>query len=619
MTTEEAKKQRVALVLGTVPAVEEIDQFRLVIGQYDFEVIASESICGYLTQTSFFHDLKIVALPDYDENPSYLPGMEAVLANYDLVIVKERLGLYAYQAVKAKWRNHFRLIVWSDNLTAFPGEDIVQMRTIRREVTAAADAFIVQTEGARQALLLEGVEPERITGFLPWVESRVKRTAKNKAKALGTLGLNDGDFVIAHMGQIEWEEGLFDLAHAVKIATQKDQSLNRRLKIVFCGMGQLSGQLRERFVTLGLDRRVVYVAPGRDANDTILAAADCLFLCSMPARDRVEGDPYRLLVAMANEIPIVASRSPIVEEYIGKHRMDFCTGSADSLADALCKVSEATSLRNDIVRKNASTITNRYSREKVAANMTEVLSSLSKKSPSVDPLALDHQILEVEAKVRAKQYLAAIEIIDSIFQLRDVPTHHKANLYRLIGDCFTKLGDSDQGKAAYSQAAELDPYSAKAYIGLGTTALTKVSYDIAVLHFQKAVSLSPTDEMANLGLGLAFQGMDELQEANRWVMKALDINAENQAALFTVVKIAYDRGEFADAEAAVRRYLGLHPLDVNMRFTLAGLLYKLSRFDEALEACDKMLEANSADERALALSKQIRRAATGTSATTQNG
>ena len=49
-----------------------------------------------------------------------------------------------------------------------------------------------------------------------------------------------------------------------------------------------------------------------------------------------------------------------------------------------------------------------------------------------------------------------------------MPRHHRSNLLRLIGDSFTKLGDGEAGKNAYIQAIDLDPYSAKSFIGLGT-------------------------------------------------------------------------------------------------------------------------------------------------------
>ena len=96
------EKQKLAIVLGTVPAVDDVDQFRLIKEQYDISVITAQSIVGYLSEMSHFQDLTCLALPDYDENPSYLPGLEKVLGDFDVVVVKGRLGIYAYQCVKAK-------------------------------------------------------------------------------------------------------------------------------------------------------------------------------------------------------------------------------------------------------------------------------------------------------------------------------------------------------------------------------------------------------------------------------------------------------------------------------------------------------------------------------------
>lgn len=607
MTGSEPRKQKMALVFGNVPTVEEVDQFRLLAGEFDITIMTSESICGYLTQTSWFNELHCIALPDYDDNPTYLPGLEKVLGGYDIVVVKERLGIYAFQAVKAKWKKRFRLVVWVDNLIPFAGEDIPQMRTIRREVSNAADAFIVQSTAAREVLILEGIEEQRIHFFAPWVETHVRKSGKAKARALETLGLTDGDFVVSHIGQVEFEEGLFDLVHAAKRAITFDPSLQRRLKLVFCGIGSLSTDLRDRLVHLGIDRRAVFVAPSRDAYNTILLATDCFFYSVASSRDRLEGDPYRLVMAMANDLPILASRSPIVEEYIGKHRLDFCAGSVESLSDAIIRATDARGLLNNIVKKNAATFVSRYAKDRVAPAMRSLFNQIGRTAPSVDAAAvsLDYQVHEVEAKVQSKQYLAAIDLIESIFQAQNVPVYHSSNLYRLVGDCFAKLGDIDQAKNAYTRAVDLDAFGAKSYIGLGTVGLIRNSYDVAVLQFQKAVSLSPEDEMANLGLGLAFQGMSELKEASRWVVKALSINPENTAALFTLVKIAYDRNEFNEAETGISRYLELHPNDRNIVYAQAGIFFKTGRVSEASMICNRLLELDPNDQRAITLLSQV--------------
>jgi tetratricopeptide (TPR) repeat protein len=603
-------KTKLALVYGNLPTVEEVDQFMLVANQYDVTVISSESICGYLTQTSFFQDLRCIVLPDHEENTTFLPGLEKVLAEFDVVVVKERTGLYAYQAVKAKWRNRFRLVVWVDNGTAFPGEDINQLRTLRVETSNAADAFLVQSKTASAALQLEGIEEDRIYRFSPHIGNRVTRTGKERAKAAQMLGLNDTDYIISHFGQVEWEETLFDLVSALKLIEGSDPKLASRLKIVFCGIGSLSTELRNRLVLLGLDRNAVYVAPSREAFETILTATDAMYYSTVAARDRLEAEPYRLVTAMANKIPIIASRSCLVEEFIGKHRIDFCTSSPDSLAKAIKKAATSRALTQSIASKNYDVVKAKMTKTKISEEMLKVFANICKQDMMVDINALDRQVPEIEALVQSKQYLAAIDLIESMFQLENMPTHHKSNLYRLIGDCFTKLGDGDSGKNAYQKAVEFDGFSAKAFIGLGTVSLTKNSFETAVPHFQKAVSLSPEDEMANLGLGLAFNGLGEYEEANKWVTKALKLNPENTAALFTLVQIANVRDKYKDAEGAIEKYCTLHPHDHNMAYSSAVIKHKLKKNEESLQIIDRILAVDPQDARVSALKMEITRSTT---------
>jgi len=607
MDANAVPKQKLALVLGNLPTVDEVDQFKLLSDKFDVSVVSTQSICGYLNETSRFNHLRCLALPDHEENPTYMPGLEQVLAEFDIVVLKERLGLYAIQTVKAKWKNRFRLAVWVDNLAAYPAEDVAQMRTVREEVGNAADVYLVQSKAAKNTLILEGVSEARIEQFSPWVERYPARTKKSRAAALKDLGLPEGSLVIAHVGQVEWEEGLVDLATGCKFAMLKDKSLERRLRLVFCGIGSFSPQLRETLVALGIDDRAVFVAPSREAFARVLTAADCVYLASTPSRDRIEGEPYRIMTAMANEIPILANRSPLIEEYCGKHRIDFCFGSPESVATAIAKAVAVGSLRNDVVKKNAHTVKSKFSEAKVGQQMVALFNKIGSRAAEQDVSSVDHRVLEIETLVSSKQYLKAIDAIETVFKGADVATHHRSNLYRLIGDCFAKLGDNEGAKNAYIKSIEIDPYAAKAYIGLGTVSLVKQSPDIAVLHFQKAVSLAPEDEMANLGLGLAFQGMDELDEANNWVVKALEKNAENTAALYTLVKIAYDREKFVDAKTALERYTNRHPHDHNMLFTLCGVLFKLEEFQTVVELTQRIISTDPMDARAHALHQQALR------------
>lgn len=618
MKSKNSKKLKVALVFGNLPSAEEVDQFRLLADQVQVSVVSTQSICGYLKETSRFQNLECYALPDHDENPTYVPGLESVLANFDLVIVKERLGLYAYQAVKAKWKHKFRLAIWVDNLAPLPAEDVAQMRTIRSEVVNAADAFLVQSKAAEQALVIEGIDDNRIIQFSPWVEKISKRNKKTRHSALQALGLAENAIVIAHFGQIEWEEGLSDLAAGLKLALQRDAAKAERIRLVFCGIGSYATQFKQTLVALGVDDRAVFVAPNRDAYQTILNAADAVYLASTPSRDRVEGDPYRLVQAMSNEVAIITNRSAIVEEICGKHRIDICFASPASIADGLSKLSRSTALVNDIVKKNASTVRERFSEKRVRTQLDAIVTSIMDRKQVVNSASIDHQVAEAESLVSSKQYLKAIDLIEAVFKIEHIPVHHRANLYRLVGDCFAKLSDNDSAKDAYIKAIELDPYAFRAYVGLGTVALVKQSADIAVFNFQKAVSLAPQDEMANLGLGLAFHSMEERNEANSWISKTLEINPYNTVALFSLVKIAYETQQFEAAEAALKIYLKRHPNDHNMEFTLGGLQFKMGKFKEVVRLMKSVVKIDPLDGRAHSLLKQAERSLTQKTATSSN-
>ena len=597
-------KKKLALVIGCLPSIEEIDQFRLVTEKYDIEIITSESIAAYITQNSYFQDLTLVVLKDHEENPTFIPGLEKVLSNYDIVLVKERIGLYSYQVLKAKWRYQFRMLVWVDNLVPFPANDIDQMRTIRTEVTNASDGFIVQSKAAAAVLELEGIEPNRIHEMTPWLDSQIKRDPKTRAQAREKLGFAESDFVVACLGPVEWEEGLHDLMAASRLLVKNRPGMKDKLKIAISGIGSFAHDLKDASINFDTDYCVAYFAPNRESTKAMYEAADAVYMCSLASRDRVDGDPYRILATMNHQIPLIASRSPIIESLVGKHRVDFCPNSPVSLMKAMIKVKESASLIKDITSKNLKVLKQNHSKEKVQGKMLDIFNDFFAKEIKVDTSSLDHQVLEVEAKIKSKQYVDAIDLIEAIFKTSNIPVHHKANLYRLVGDCFVKLGDFESSKNSYIAATELDPYSSKIYIGLGTIGLMKNSNDIAVLHFQKAISLAPDDEMANLGLGLAFQGLDEKKEALRWVTKSLEINYENTAALFSLIKLANELEEFQDAERILKKYLDAHPNDYNFIYTLAGIYFKQNRFDEVVDMMKKIVEVDPKDQKAAALLKQ---------------
>lgn len=605
LKVRESHKTKIALVYGTIPSIEEIEQYAVFSETCEFTLVTAESIAEYMKEMCFFKGLNIASLPDHDENPSFLPGLEKALAGFDVVIIKERVGVYAYQAVKAKWVHDFKLYVVVDNVTPFPGEDIPQMKTIREEVTASADGIIVQSKLVQNMLTtVEKVADDRILYITPRVETRKNASAKARSKALENLKLSDRDFVISAVGQIEWEEGLLDIIHALGHVHDREGDYCN-VKLLIYGVGSFDRDIVKRAEALGVRHAIRIVEPSRAATEAVLAASNLMFASAVQSRDRLEGDPFRILLGIANGIPVLSGRTPLVEEILGKHRIDFCVGSPRSIADAIVRSKEAKGLLGNIKTKNLHTVEQHFNKELHLEDFNVLLEHAGQQRQDDKAIATMKQVSEVEKMVHNKQYVDAIALVEKIFTNDDLQNHHRANLYRLIGDSFAKLQDNASAKEAYNYALELDPFLAKAYLGLGAVKLGESNYNGSILDFQKAISYAPQDDMANLGLGLSFQGLGEPDEARNWMVSALKSNPTNEMALFSLVRLSNETEVFEGCELALKKYLSLNPSHPDMSYTLAGVLYRQGKFNEAMLLCEDVLKQIPTHEQFHALYEMI--------------
>jgi len=74
--------------------------------------------------------------------------------------------------------------------------------------------------------------------------------------------------------------------------------------------------------------------------------------------------------------------------------------------------------------------------------------------------------------------------------------------------------------------------------------------------------------------------------------QALKLNAENKAAMSSLLALSYQSNQFDQVELAMKRYLEIHPDNVDILFGLAGVLYKSNRFEEAQNSLSILLKIN---------------------------
>ena len=158
-----------------------------------------------------------------------------------------------------------------------------------------------------------------------------------------------------------------------------------------------------------------------------------------------------------------------------------------------------------------------------------------------------------------------------------------------MGDCLANLGKPGDAEAAYREALSYRPDDVAAQIGMGVLKLMRLQYVAAAAAFGEALKGEPGNAKALSGLGLVncVQGKDE--EAFACFSRALDSDPENLTALGELVKCAYRLERFDGAERHLENYLRYHPADLDMLFSLAGVLLKMEKSNEALEALETIL------------------------------
>jgi tetratricopeptide (TPR) repeat protein len=601
------KQPKMAVIYATIPSPEEIEQLvEFTKNDYDLTVVTAFSIGEYIHKISRASGLKIITLVDHLENHTYLPGLEECLKGFEVVLLKERIGLYVYQAVKAKWIHRFKLIVLVDNLTPWPTQDIARLRTIRDEVMTAADCFVVQSQAAYEMLIdMEGILASRVHFVPPFVAASRIDTIMARDESLKSLGFYSGDFLITVFGQVEWEEGLYDIIHGVFLARKQNGADFSKIKLAICGVGSFDQLALERLESLSLAGSAKIFEPTRDTYLQLINASSAIFSSIIQSRDRLEGDPFKLMIAAANRIPVISGRTPMADEILGKWRLDFCLGNVSSIASAIDRGFKSSRLCSDIAAKAWSSLKTTNALDMGISSFKKAMVFASNAVTQTSVHLLDTQIREVERLTHDSKFHDAIKLIDRIFSTPSLAIYHKANLYRIIGDCFTKLGDGASGKEAYDTSLSLDPYFGLAWIGHGVLNLNQGNFDLAVINFQKAVTYAPQDDMACLGLGLAFQGISEVKEAGKWMERCLDLNPLNTTGLYSIVKLAHELKDFTLALPALEKYLMLKPTDLAVQYSLAGAYFAISDFKMCQQVLNYILAAEPNHIQALELKNTL--------------
>ena len=90
-----------------------------------------------------------------------------------------------------------------------------------------------------------------------------------------------------------------------------------------------------------------------------------------------------------------------------------------------------------------------------------------------------------------------------------------AGAHYVLGQLAAKAEDWDEAIRQFSQAAQLDPNFAEAYVGWGFSLVTLKKYDDAVAPLRKAETLTPGNPAVHYALGTALSRTGHKEEAEK--------------------------------------------------------------------------------------------------------
>jgi glycosyltransferase involved in cell wall biosynthesis len=272
-------------------------------------------------------------------------GVDKELAQADVVHAEEISYWFGADMARRKSQHRYKLVltVWE----TLPMLDVFRnhhARGYRRETLAAADLFLAATERAKMALLLEGVEDERIEVSPPGIDL-------DRFAAAAEAPAGGDEHVLVSPGRLVWEKGHQDVLRA--LAALRDGLVENpsgtvpRLLVV--GTGPERDRLAAYAFELGLAGVVDFRSVPYAEMPAVYGRASCMVLASLSnaSCQRYFGDLPRcfweeqfglvLAESMAAGLPIVASDSGAIREVAGDSAAYFVPGDWLGLARRLAE------------------------------------------------------------------------------------------------------------------------------------------------------------------------------------------------------------------------------------------------------------------------------------------
>jgi tetratricopeptide (TPR) repeat protein len=256
----------------------------------------------------------------------------------------------------------------------------------------------------------------------------------------------------------------------------------------------------------------------------------------------------------------------------------------------------------------------------VEASMKEAASTSSERSvgraaeyfQQRDEKAVD-MLTFVEGKMNEAEDLKRAgkpeEAREALEQVRRTPGLTEAQRERF--DCIEAEfhvmdGELEVAAEMYDRVLRGNPRNVRALCGKGALAAERQDWMVAQEYFDTAVAIDPKYDVGLAGLALCAMVNKSEDKAFELFQQAVASNPENKRALLGVLQLGYPMKRYSEIEKAINSYLELHPANIEMLYSFAGILFAQGKVEQAKSEVEKILIFEPQHSRALELRDIIR-------------
>jgi len=276
----------------------------------------------------------------------YLFGLEARLRGFDIAHSAETYLHFTQQCLNAKKRGWVKKVVVTvfENIP-FANEGIWGRQKFKQRAIKEVDHFIAISQRSKEALILEGADPKKISIINQYIDTAAFRPS-SKLKVVSSK-LN-----ILFVGRLELYKGVYEVIFAFRKLLADPDLKGCDLALTMIGDGSEKAKLLELERRMRIEERVTHKTVPYDRMPAEYQKAAIFVAPSRATRHWQEQFSTVLLEAQASGLPIITTWSGAIPENIGEAGALVQPADFSALAVGLKKFILDPALRQKFGRKS---------------------------------------------------------------------------------------------------------------------------------------------------------------------------------------------------------------------------------------------------------------------------